>query len=110
MTRLKAITVLTLACAGLAPTISARADINEMQLGASISKEGKTVNFTVYSYNATHIQLCLFASPQGANAILTRDIVVPNGNGVWSAQIPMNALTNASGSTLTLVSRGGPFR
>jgi hypothetical protein len=110
MTRLKAITVLTLACAGLAPTISARADINEMQLGASISKDGTTVNFAVYSHNATHIQLCLFASPQGANAILTRDIVAPNGNGVWSAQIPMNALTNASGSTLTLVSRGGPFR
>jgi glycogen operon protein len=100
MTRLKAITALTLACAGLAPTMPAHADINEMQLGASISKEGKTVNFTLYSYNATHIQLCLFASPQGANAILTRDIVAPNGNGVWSAQIPMNALTNAGISTV----------
>ena len=47
MTRLKAITALTLACAGLALTMPAHADINEMQLGASISKEGKTVNFTL---------------------------------------------------------------
>jgi len=100
MTRLRAITALTLACAGLAPTMLARADINAMQLGATISKEGTTVNFAVYSHNATHIQLCLFASPQGANAILTRDIVAPNGNGVWSAQIPMNALTNAGISTV----------
>ena len=80
--------------------MAARADINEMQLGASISKDGTTVNFAVYSHNATHIQLCLFASPQGANAILTRDIAAPNGNGVWSAQIPMNALTNAGISTV----------
>jgi isoamylase len=100
MTRPKAITALTLAYAGLAPTMPARAEINEMQLGASISKEGKTVNFTVYSDNATHIQLCLFASPRGANAILTRDIAAPNGNGVWSVQIPMNALTSAGISTV----------
>ena len=92
MTRLKAIAALALACAGLAPTMLARADINEMQLGASMSKDGKTVNFTVYSHNATHIQLCLFASPQGANAILTRDIVAPNGNGVWSVRIPIERL------------------
>ena len=64
MTRLKAIATLMLACAGLALTMRARADINEMQLGASISKDGKTVNFRVYSHNATHIELCLFASPQ----------------------------------------------
>ena len=82
MTRLKAIAALTLACAGLAPRMPARADINEMQLGAPISEDGTTVNFAVYSHNATHIQLCLFASPQGANAVLTRDIVAPNGNGV----------------------------
>ena len=100
MTRLKAITTLTLACAGLAPTIPARAEINEMQLGASIAKEGKTVNFTVYSHNATHVELCLFALPNGANAVLTRDIVAPNGDGVWSTQIPMNALTNAGISTV----------
>ena len=55
MTRLKAIAALTLACAGLAATMPARGDINEMRLGASISKDGKTVSFAVYSYNATHI-------------------------------------------------------
>jgi pullulanase/glycogen debranching enzyme len=76
MTRLKAIAALTLACAGLAPRMPARADINEMQLGAPISEDGTTVNFAVYSHNATHIQLCLFASPQGANAILTRDMEI----------------------------------
>ena len=64
-----------------------------MQLGASISKDGKTVNFRVYSHNATHIELCLFALPNGANAVLTRDIVAPDGDGVWSTQIPMSALT-----------------
>jgi isoamylase len=100
MTRLKAIATLTLACAGFALTRTARADINEMQLGASISKDSKTVNFTVYSHNATHIELCLFALPNGANAVLTRDIVAPNGDGVWSTQIPMNALTNAGISTV----------
>src|ERR1700733_10759856 len=99
MTRSKAIAALALACAALTPTMPARADINEMQLGASVSTDGASVNFAVYSHNATHIQLCLFASPQGANAILTRDIVAPNGNGVWSAQVPMNALTNAGIST-----------
>jgi glycogen operon protein len=80
--------------------MSARADINEMQLGASISADGKTVNFAVYSANATHIVLCLFALPQGANAVLTRDIEAPNGNGVWSTQIPMDVLTNAGLSTV----------
>jgi isoamylase len=99
MTCSKAIAALTLACAGLTPTMPACANINEMQLGASISTDG-TVNFAVYSHNATHIQLCLFASPQGANAVLTRDILAPNGNGVWSAQIPMNALTTAGISTV----------
>jgi hypothetical protein len=92
MARLKAIAALTLACAGLAPAMPARAVINEMQLGASISQDGTTVNFTVYSANATHIQLSLFASPQGANAILTRDIVAPNGNGVLVRADPYERL------------------
>jgi len=100
MTRLKAIAALPLIFSALAPTMPARADINEMQLGASISKDGETVNFAVYSAHATHIQLCLFASAQGANAVLTRDIEASNGNGVWSTQIPMDVLTNAGLSTV----------
>ena len=100
MTRSKAIATLALAFAVFALMRGARADINEMQLGASMSKDGETVSFAVYSHNAAHIELCLFASPQGANAILTYEIVAPNGSGVWSAQIPMNALTNAGVSTV----------
>jgi isoamylase len=100
MTRLKAIATLTLACAGFALPMPARAEINEMQLGATISTDGQTVSFAVYSSHATHIQLCLFASRQGANAILTRDIAAPNSNGVWSGQIPVNALTDAGISTV----------
>ena len=100
MARLKAMAALTLACAGLLPTMPARADIDEMQLGASLSADGQTVSFAVYSSQATHIQLCLFASRQGANAILTRDIAAPNSKGVWSAQIPVNALTDAGISTV----------
>ena len=42
MTCLKAIATLMLACAGFALAGGARADIDEMQLGASISKDGKT--------------------------------------------------------------------
>ena len=99
MTRLKAMAALAL-IAALAPAMTARADINEMQLGASLSQDGETVNFAVYSANATHIQLCLFASAQGANAVLTRDIVAPAGNGVWSTQLPMSVLTNAGLSTV----------
>ncbi|MGA8582294.1 MAG: alpha-amylase family glycosyl hydrolase [Roseiarcus sp.] len=100
MTRLKAIATLMLACAGFALPGGARADIDEMQLGASISKDSKTVSFRVYSHNATHIELCLFALPNGANAVLTRDIVAPDGDGVWSTQIPISALTNAGISTV----------
>ena len=100
MGRLKTIATSALAFAVFALMRGARADINEMQLGASMSKDGETVSFAVYSHNATHIELCLFASPQGAKAILTYEIVAPNGSGVWSAQIPMNALTNAGISTV----------
>ena len=89
MTRLKAIATLMLACAGFALAGGARADIDEMQLGASISKDSQTLSFRVYSHNATHIELCLFALPNGANAVLTRDIVAPDGDGVWSTQIPI---------------------
>ena len=45
MTCLKAIATLMLACAGFALAGGARADIDEMQLGASISKDSKTVSF-----------------------------------------------------------------
>ena len=98
MTHLKAMAALLLILAALA--LPARADINEMQLGAWISKDGETVNFAVYSAHATHIQLCLFASAQGTNAVLTRNIEAPDGNGVWSTQIPMSVLTNAGLSTV----------
>ena len=91
---------LPLILAAFAPTLPARADINKMHLGASMSKDGKTVNFAVYSAHATHIQLCLFASAQGANAALTRDIEAPTGSGVWSTQIPMDVLTKAGLSTV----------
>jgi isoamylase len=100
MTRFRVTAALTLAFIGLAPTMHAGAEINEMELGAATSSDGKTVSFAVYSHSATHIELCLFASPQGANAILTQDITAPNGDGVWSAQIPMSALANAGISTV----------
>ena len=86
--------------AAFAPTMPAHADINEMHLGASLSKDGGTVTFAVYSAHATHIELCLFASAQGANAVLTRDIEAPDGNGVWSTQLPMSVLTSAGLSTV----------
>ena len=100
MTRLKAIAALALILARFAPALPARADINELHIGASISEDGGTVTFAVYSAHATHIELCLFASPQGANAVLTRDIEASDGDGVWSAQLPMNVLTNAGLSTV----------
>ena len=82
VTRLIAAFALALASLVFLP-VPLRAAINEMRLGASVSEDGKTFTFAVYSAHATHIRLCLFASPQGGKAILTRDIGAPNGAGVW---------------------------
>ena len=81
MISLKAIATLVLACAGFALAGAPGVADNEMQLGASISKDSQTLSFRVYSHNATHIAICLFALPNGANAVLTRDIVAPD----WTA-------------------------
>ena len=99
MTRLKAMAALPLTPCPRTNNAGPRGH-QRNAVGASISRDGQTVNFAVYSAHATHIQLCLFASAQGANAVLTRDIEASNGNGVWSTQIPMDVLTNAGLSTV----------
>lgn len=99
VTRLIAAFALALASLVFLP-VPLRAAINEMRLGASVSEDGKTFTFAVYSAHATHIRLCLFASPQGGKAILTRDIGAPNSAGVWSVRIPAAVLTEAGFATV----------
>ena len=48
-------------------------------LGARYNKQDKTVEFSLYSKNATHVLLCIFNRPQGEDAVMTLSME-RNGN------------------------------
>ena len=44
---------------------------DKTSLGAKYNRHEKTVEFRLYSKNATHVQLCIFNKPQGEDAVMT---------------------------------------
>ena len=52
-------------------TITAK---DETSLGAIYNKQDNTVEFRLYSKNATKVFLCIFEKPQGEDAVMTLDM------------------------------------
>ncbi len=59
-------------------------DITE--LGACYNKETKSVEFRLFSKNATRVKLCVFENPQGQDAILTLDMQKMENN-IWFTSV-----------------------
>ena len=45
--------------------------LKEFQLGAKENPETKSIDFKLYSKNATKVLLCIFDTPQGADPVMT---------------------------------------
>jgi glycogen operon protein len=69
------------------------AAINSMNLGASYDSQQANITFRVYSSQATHVALYLYASGYGAQESATY-LLSSNGSGIWSVTVPVSAIQN----------------
>ena len=60
--------------------------LKEFQLGAKENPETKSIDFKLYSKNATKVLLCIFDTPQGADPVMTLTMEKKEDN-VWQTSV-----------------------
>lgn len=65
--------------------------MNPYNLGTFFNKKSKAVAFSVYSKNATRLELCLFTQPQGVDEI-ERMAMVRAPSDIWEVEVPWSRL------------------